>query len=908
MISTDELPAGRRCVFVMGTGPMRKGFWNNVFGTKRSHSFFGVMTFWVVMHGSLTFGEMVWTELPPLPNSVGVAGAYVGQYEGALIVAGGANFPTSPGEDIWSVSKKWHDQAYILQREGTNDQWHGGFQLDDPVAYGAVVSTPMGVVCMGGNNSDRVLSDVFLLQWDGHQLTQTDLPDLPKPCAYGAAAQIGNTVYLAGGVSGDGLQSAMTNFWSLDLSLLNVGGPQFCWKELPAWPGCERAFNLTAVQHNGFESCVYVMSGRRQDGDGVDVLRDVYEYSPSQNKWRRRTDMPVPMMAGTCAAVGQSHVIVLSGADGSLIGREEELKNSHPGFPRKAWMYHTITDTWVDAGEIPCNQVTTPAAPFEDGLALVSGEIRPRIRTPKAWRIQFEPQQKASFGAVDFTVLGTYLLLMMGIGVFFMRRNRSTDDYFRGGQNIPWWAAGCSIFATMLSSITFMAIPAKAYAQNWIFLLGNFMIVAVAPLAVYLALPFFRRIDATSAYEYLEKRFSRSVRLLASGFFSVFHIFRMGIVLSLAGLALAILTPLTPGQSVLIMGGLSILYCALGGLEAVVWTDTVQTFILLGGALLCFFLIIFRLDGGLAELVNIGVSDGKFHFSDFDFSANSYAVMAIWVVIVGGLGQNISSYTADQSIVQRYMSTSSQKTAARSIWTNAFLAIPASVLFFFMGTALYAFYKVNPELLDPVMNTDQVFPLFISTQVPVGIAGLIVAGIFAAAQSTVSTSMNSTATTLVTDFLRPFSVFKDDRGYLYAGRLLTFGLGAAGTALGLLFVNPEITSLFDAFLTMIGLFMGILGGLFCLGMLTRRANAAGALIGLICAIVLLWILKTFTDVHWYLYAAIGVGSCFIFGYIFSLFTPAGSLNLEGLTVYALALRTGSSAGKNNMKKSEQRAQ
>jgi solute:Na+ symporter, SSS family len=186
--------------------------------------------------------------------------------------------------------------------------------------------------------------------------------------------------------------------------------------------------------------------------------------------------------------------------------------------------------------------VTTPAARFEGDLVLASGEIRPRVRSPEVWRI-VPLADGTAFGTLDYAVLVAYLAGMVGVGLYFMNQMKNTDDFFRGGQQMQWWAAGCSIFATMLSAITFMAIPAKAYAQDWVYLVGNLMIVAVAPVAVYLALPFFRRIDATSAYEYLELRFNRGVRLFASGLFTLFHVFRMAIVMSLAALGLVFINP-----------------------------------------------------------------------------------------------------------------------------------------------------------------------------------------------------------------------------------------------------------------------------------------------------------------------------------------------------------------------------
>jgi SSS family transporter len=439
----------------------------------------------------------------------------------------------------------------------------------------------------------------------------------------------------------------------------------------------------------------------------------------------------------------------------------------------------------------------------------------------------------------------------------------------------------------MLSSLTFTGIPSKAFAQNWVYAVGNMMIPVVAFVAVFVALPFYRRIDVTSAYEYLEKRFSRRVRLFGSASFTLFHIFRMAVVMSLTGLALAVATPLTPAQSVLLMGVLSIIYCTLGGIEAVVWTDTIQTVVLLGGALLAIVLLIMGSDGGFSGSVQTAMDADKFRVANFHWDITS-AQLALWVVIIGAIGQNISSYTADQAVVQRYMTTPDQKLAARSIWTNAIMTIPATILFFGMGTALFAFYHSHPDRLDPTITTDQVFPLFIAREMPIGIAGLIVAGIFSAAQSTVSTSMNSTATTVVTDFMRPYQACTTERGYLAAARALTFLMGVLGTLFGLIFINPDIKSLFDAFIKVIGLFMGVLGGLFVLGVLTRRANAFGALVGALVGAAAMFALWRFTNVNGYLYTASGITTCVVVGYLASLVGGGQDRDLTGLTIFTRA--------------------
>jgi SSS family solute:Na+ symporter len=808
-----------------------------------------------------------WESLPDLPESLGVAGPFAGSHKDALIIAGGANF----AKPVWVTEKQWTQQIHVLAKEEGSYTWHDGGLLKKPIAYGASVTTEKGIVCMGGNDGSRTFRDVFLLQWDpiGKKTKTIIYPSLPEPCAYGQAALIGNTIYLAGGQKGADLDSTMNNFWSLDLSHANVP-ENFQWETLKAWPGESRAFNLTVTQHNGYDDCIYVISGRREFEGGAQFLKDVWEFTPRTETWRSRAALPRCVMAGSGIAIGHSHIFVLGGADGSLFFKADDLKDAHPGFPKQALTYHTITDTWTSAGPMPANHVTTTALKWGNRIIIPSGEVRPRVRSPKIWSIAPESTRKG-FGAVNYTILIGYLLLMIGIGFYFNRKNKDTDDYFRGGSQIPWWAAGCSIFATMLSSLTFTGLPSKAFAQDWVYAMGNMMIPVVAILAVYIALPLYRKLDVTSAYEYLENRFSRGVRLFGSASFTLFHIFRMSVVMSLTGLALAVATPLTPAESVVLMGALSILYCTLGGIEAVIWTDTIQTIVLIGGALLAIYFMTAGADGGFLGATQMAMDANKFRFLNTHWDMTSTQI-ALWVIIFGGIGQNVSSYTADQAVVQRYMTTSSSKLAARSIWTNAIMSVVATVLFFGIGTALFAFYHSNPQKLDPTITTDQIFPLFIAMEMPVGVAGLIVAGIFSAAQSTVSTSMNSTATTLVTDFMRPLNTCKSEKGYLSAARWTTFIIGTIGTLLGLVFVNPDIKSLFDTFIKIIGLFMGVLGGLFILGFLTKRANAIGAMTGAFLGMACMFYLWKYTSLNGYLYTTCGITACFISGYITSLFT------------------------------------
>jgi SSS family transporter len=412
-------------------------------------------------------------------------------------------------------------------------------------------------------------------------------------------------------------------------------------------------------------------------------------------------------------------------------------------------------------------------------------------------------------------------------------------------------------------------------------------VLASAPFVIRLFLPFFRKVDAVSAYHYLEKRFNRFVRQFASASFVLFQLGRMGVVLYLPALALRVVTPLSEQQSILLMGVLSILYCTLGGLQAVVWSDAIQSFVLMGGALFSLILMLTLADGGLAGFFATAHEHGKFTLIQADFSMNSFMSTALWVVILGGLAQNLISYSSDMSIVQRYMSVSDTARAKKAIWTNALACIPSSLLFFGIGTALFVFYAHHPEKLDPGFKTDAIFPLFIARELPAGLSGLVVAGLFAAAQSTISTSINSMSTAVVEDFVRPWRLFKTERSLLHLGRVLTVLFGMGGLALALLFASSDIMSLWDQFMTILGLFGAPMCGLFCLGIFTTRANAPGAMIGALCGAGGLFLVQRYTATHFLLYAVAGIVLCFVTGYGASLFFAPPGHSIRGLTLSTL---------------------
>jgi SSS family solute:Na+ symporter len=323
----------------------------------------------------------------------------------------------------------------------------------------------------------------------------------------------------------------------------------------------------------------------------------------------------------------------------------------------------------------------------------------------------------------------------------------------------------------------------------------------------------------------------------------------------------------------------------MGGIEAVIWTDVIQVVVLLGGAILVLLFIPSRIDEGLAGAMRIAVDADKLHMFNMHFSLKSPTFM---VLVLGGFGAALVSYGSDQSVIQRYLTTKDEKSAAKGIWTNAILTIPATIIFFALGTALFAFFKSHPDALNPVMEKgDAIFPWFIVSQLPAGVAGLLIAGVFAAAMSSLDSSMNSVATAYTTDFYRRFNPDVSDRRCLFVARAVTVVIGILGMVFALAMATWDIQSLWEEFVKYIGFFGGGLGGLFVLAMFTRRANGRGAMVGLLGSAVVQYFLKEYNVVHGALFAVTGTVSCFALGYLASMVLKGEDKDIEGLTVYTL---------------------
>ncbi|MCB0555025.1 MAG: sodium/solute symporter [Phaeodactylibacter sp.] len=847
--------------------------------------------------------------LPPANGAVeqpGLAGAFMGIHNNALIIAGGANFPFGPAWE--GGSKVFHKDIYILQKNGKGEYtWFSSkpFSLPRKVAYGLTVSTEKGLVCIGGMDGETTFDEVFYLKWDSglQEIEIENLPSLPVPVANMAGALIGGKIYVAASSENDNSKY----FWQLDLS-----NPAANWETLPVWPGPARTHAVGIAQNDGETDCFYLLKGRYKDKKGPSKLyADGYSYNPVKNEWAAVGEKKgagarqVFLSAGTALPIGANHIILFGGAEGKLLNvleqfaidieaeadeikrasleakRDSILKN-HPGFSREIWSFHTITQTWVKVGELPeGSQVTTSAFWWDGQIVIPSGEISPCIRTPNI--LAGAMTDNVTFGALNYIVLLVYLLLLVGLGVVFSKNQHTTDDFFKGGNRIPWWAAGLSIFGTQLSAITFMAIPAKTFATNWLYFFLMMTIILVAPFIIRYFLPFYRRFNLTTAYEYLELRFNLLTRLIGSSMYLFLQLGRMGIVLLLPSVALSVVTGIDVHICILTMGVLSILYTVLGGIEAVIWTDVVQVAVLLGGALLSLVLLLINLDG--ADIVNYVSQFDKARIFDFTLD---FSTPTLWVVLLGGFTTNIIQYGSDQTVIQRYLTTKDEKSAARGITTGAWLTLPATLIFFSLGTLLFVYYKVNPAMLNPTLQTaDAIFPWYIVSSLPDGVVGLLIAAIFAASMSSLDSSMNSASTVVTTDFIRRLRPIKSEKTYLNLARLITLAIGVIGTGLALLMATWGISSLWDQFNMIVGLFAGGLGGIFVLGIFSKRTNGTGAIAGLIISGLVQYFIKEFTDIHLLLYAFTGMSTSIVAGYLVSLFFGKNDDENKQYTFYSL---------------------
>ncbi len=466
---------------------------------------------------------------------------------------------------------------------------------------------------------------------------------------------------------------------------------------------------------------------------------------------------------------------------------------------------------------------------------------------------------------IDLAVIALYMLAMIGIGFYFSRRNKNSEQFTKASGRIPGWAIGLSIYATFLSSNTFLGVPGKAFGSNW----NAFVFSLSMPLAAWVAskyfVPFYRSTGEISAYTHLEKRFGPWARTYAVVCFLLTQFARMGSIFFGIALSLQALTGFSMQSIMIVMGICIIIYTVLGGMEAVIWTEVAQGVIKTLGALLILFLVVKQLPGGFDTIMEIAKTDHKMNLGSLsgDFTQSTF-----WVVLLYGFFINLNNFGMDQNYIQRYHTARNEKQAAKSVWLCVWIYVPASFLFFVIGTALYAFYQSQPGLIDPVKLQvaaerlhaatsspevqqlaarlqpsdygDKVLPFFMVNNIPTGLVGLIVSALLSAAMSTISSNMNASATVFTVDIYQKYiKPDMTDKKKLYLLHVSTVVFGVIGLVTGLAMIGSK--SLLDIWWELSGIFAGGMLGLFLLGLISRKTKNAEAVIATVIGIILiLW--------------------------------------------------------------------
>ncbi|MEI6075742.1 MAG: sodium:solute symporter [Verrucomicrobiota bacterium] len=442
---------------------------------------------------------------------------------------------------------------------------------------------------------------------------------------------------------------------------------------------------------------------------------------------------------------------------------------------------------------------------------------------------------------LDLVIIAIYFGAVAAIGLHFARRQNSTEAYFVARRSIPHWAMGLSIFATIISSITFIAYPGAAFQGNWNQLAPGLMAVGVLLLGGMVLVSFFRHAVGMSAYEYFEKRFGYGARAYSALAFAAGHFSKMGFVLFTITTAICGMTGWDKYQVIVGVGLVTILYTLVGGLEAVIWTEVLQGIVKILGVLVVLGVLLCIMPGGAAAAFRLAASHDKFSLGSYDFQLTAKG--NFWVMQLYGAFFYLQKYATDQTLVQRYLVAKNDREALKGVALGALLCVPAWVAFMLVGTLLWAYYQLSGEsfpaqLLDAKgqVIADRVFPFFLTTKIPAGLAGIFMAALFSAAMSTMSSDLNCLAAVGVQDYycrLRPEST---ERQRLFIGKLIVAGSGWLAVGIGAVIAGKGdgVLALYYATTAIVS---AGLAGMFLLAFFSRRANKQGLWTGMVAALI-----------------------------------------------------------------------
>lgn len=431
------------------------------------------------------------------------------------------------------------------------------------------------------------------------------------------------------------------------------------------------------------------------------------------------------------------------------------------------------------------------------------------------------------------------------MGVYFSLKNFSTEEYFVGGRNFSGLVVGMSLVGTSISSITFISFPGDAFKTSWMRILTTWAMPVAVAMAAYIFLPFFRRGKIISAYEYLEDRFGPSVRVYGGITFIIAQLVRISLILYLLSLLIHEMTGFSLIVCIFLGGMFVAIYTVMGGIKAVIWTDVIQTLILVFGGLLTLGVIIHHLPGGLEQIISTAVADGKLSLAEWNDSTVrpiswniSLATKTGTMLLLVGLTSWLTEYCANQNIIQRYATAKNVHEARKAMFVCVVSSLPIWAFYMFIGTSLYVYFKIFPtiettEMLTGIRKAEQIFPYFIMNYLPPGITGLVISAALAAAMSSLDSSINAISTVGIVDiYQRHLVKNRSDHHYLRSAQMMAFA--ASGIMIGgaLVLTLSKTETIRDTAIILISITSGGLLGLYFLGFFTQKGSTKSVWIGL----------------------------------------------------------------------------
>jgi SSS family solute:Na+ symporter len=496
---------------------------------------------------------------------------------------------------------------------------------------------------------------------------------------------------------------------------------------------------------------------------------------------------------------------------------------------------------------------------------------------------------------LDLMIMASYMAAMVSVGIRFARKQTGMESYFVAKRSIPSWAMGFSIVATLITSVTFVAYPGSSYGSNWSLLVPGFMVVAALALVGTVVIPFYRHVIGMSAYEYFGKRFGRPTRMYSSIAFSLAHFSKMGFIFYLLALTINSMTGWNMDLLILGVGIVTVFYTVIGGLEAVIWTDVIQGFVIWLGVFVALGYLLFLPPGGPAAVFAVAWEHQKFNLGTL--STNFATQQNLFVLVLYGFFWYLQKYTADQTVVQRYLVAKTDKAAIRGVALGAMLCVPVWTLFMLAGTCTWSFYRLSGETLPKfITKADQVFPYFLTMHLPSGMAGLFMASLMGAAMSGLASDLNALAVVGVEDIYRAWRPDATDRMRLRGGKWIVGVAGALCIVIAIILAHAPGGALLKWF-SLSAIVSGGLAGLFLLAFLSPRTNRQGVYIGIASTVVFTaWATATsgekkFLDLgfnypwHDLTIGAVGHVVLFVTGFLGSLFFPREHNSLTEMTLW-----------------------